>query len=71
MRKCSFLVLLVSKLILGLSEVCVKLAAACSSAKGFQVESVAVDVREVCLDCRLMALCPSTHSPKGTRKNSS
>ena len=48
-----------------------KLAAACSSAKGFQVESVAVDVREVCLGYWLMALCPSTHYSKGTRKNSS
>ena len=45
-----------------------KLAAACSSAIGFRVESVAVDVREVCLGCWLMALCPSTHYPKGTRK---
>ena len=48
-----------------------KLAAACSSVKGFQVESVIVDVREVCPGCWLVALCPSTPCPKGTRKNSS
>ena len=48
-----------------------KLTAACSSAKGFQVKSVTVNVREVCLGCWLVALCPSTHYPKGTRKNSS
>ena len=35
---------------------------------GFQVESVAVDVKEVCLGCWLIPLCPSTHYPKGTRK---
>ena len=48
-----------------------KLAATCSSAMEFQVESVAVDVKEVCLGCWLIALCPSTHYSKGTRKNSS
>ena len=47
---------------------CVKLAAACSSAKWFQVESVAVDVRGVCLGCWLIALCLSADYPKGTRK---
>ena len=45
-----------------------KLAAACSSAMGFQVESVAVDVRKVRLGYWLIALFPSTHYPKGTRK---
>ena len=34
----------------------VKLVAACFSAKGFQVESIAVDVREGCLGCWLVAL---------------
>ena len=48
-----------------------KLAAAFSSAMGFQVESVAVDVRDVCLGCWLISLCSSTHHPKGTRQNSS
>ena len=45
-----------------------KLASACSLAIGFQVESVAVDVRDVCSGCWLIALCPSTHYPKETRK---
>ena len=31
---------------------------------GFEVESVAVDVRDVCLGCWLIALCLSTHYPK-------
>ena len=37
-----------------------KLAAACSSAMGFQVESVAGDLRDVCSGCWLIALtgCP-------------
>ena len=52
-----FLVLPVSMLVLEfVRSVCVKLVAACSSAKGFQVETVAVDVREVCLGCWLVAL---------------
>ena len=65
------LVSLVSMLVLVLLEVCVKLAAACSSAMGFQVESVVVDVRDNCSGCWLIALRPSTHYPKGTRKNNS
>ena len=58
-------------LVLGLKEACVKLAAACSSAMRFQLESVAVGVREICSGCWLITLCPSTPYPKGTRKNSS
>ena len=47
---------------------------------GFQVESVAVGERDVCLGCRLITLCSSTHQKKkkkkkkkekGIRKNSS
>ena len=30
---------------------CVKLVAACSLAKGFQVKPVAVDAKEVCVGC--------------------
>ena len=52
----SLLMSLVSMLVLGLLEACVKLAAACSSAMGFQVESVVVDVIDVCSGCWLITL---------------
>ena len=42
----SLLVSLISMLVLGLEEVCVKLAAVCSSVIGFQVESVGTDLRK-------------------------
>ena len=41
-----------------------KLVAACSSAKGFQVEFVAVDASEVSLGCWLGALWLSADYPK-------
>ena len=55
-EKVSLLVSPISMLVLEFVEVCVKLVAACSSAKRFQVESVAVDARVVCLGCWLGAL---------------
>ena len=45
-----------------------KLAAASSSAMGFQVESVAVDVREVCSGCWLIALTGCPLYQKGIEK---
>ena len=48
-----------------------KLIAVCSSEKGLQVESVAVDAREVYLGCWLCALWCCRLTTKRTRKNSS
>ena len=45
-----------------------KLAAACSSAMWFQVESVTVGVRDVCSGCRLIAPCGCPFYQKGLEK---